>query len=194
MTKVPPNELNATSSPWSFAAWEMDVIGPIEPAASNGHRFIMVAIDYFTKWVEVASYRVVIKKVVADFFRDCIVCRFGIPESIIIDNGSNLNSDLMKANLNSDLMKAMFRTSTGATPYMLVYGIEAFIPAETEIPSLRIIQEAELDDAEWVKSHYKQLALIDGKRMNTVFHGQLYQNRMSRAFNKRVKSRQFTLG
>ncbi|XP_070025327.1 uncharacterized protein [Nicotiana sylvestris] len=49
--------------------------------------------------------------------------------------------------------------------------------------------EAELDDAEWVKGRYEQLALIDGKRMNVVFHGQLYQNRMSRAFNKRVKPR-----
>ncbi|XP_070002078.1 uncharacterized protein [Nicotiana sylvestris] len=76
----------------------------------------------------------------------------------------------------------------------MVYGTEAVIPAEVEIPSLRIIQEAELDDVEWVKGHYEQLALIDGKRMNAVFHSQLYQNRMSRAFNKRVKPRKFTLG
>ncbi|XP_070029588.1 uncharacterized protein [Nicotiana sylvestris] len=88
----------------------------------------------------------------------------------------------------------MVRTSTGATPYMLVYGTEAIIPAEVEIPSLRVIQEAELDDAEWVKSLYEQLALIDGKRMNAVCHGQLYHNRMSRAFNKRVKPRKFTPG
>ncbi|XP_070013117.1 uncharacterized protein [Nicotiana sylvestris] len=77
---------------------------------------------------------------------------------------------------------------------MLVYGTEVVNPVEVEIPSLRIIQEAELDDAEWVKSPYEQLALIDEKRTNTVCHGQLYQNRMSRAFNKRVKPRQFTPG
>ncbi|XP_070013725.1 uncharacterized protein [Nicotiana sylvestris] len=86
------------------------------------------------------------------------------------------------------------RMSTGATPYLLVYGTEAVIPAEVEIPSLRIIQEAKLSDAEWVRSHYEQLALIDEKRMNAVCHGQLYQNRMSRAFNKRVKPRQFAPG
>ncbi|XP_070032751.1 uncharacterized protein [Nicotiana tomentosiformis] len=39
------------------------------------------------------------------------------------------------------------RTSTGATPYLLVYGTEAIIPTEVEIPSLRIIQEDELSDA-----------------------------------------------
>ncbi|XP_070018266.1 uncharacterized protein [Nicotiana sylvestris] len=86
------------------------------------------------------------------------------------------------------------RTSTGATPYMLVYGTEAVIPAEVEIPSLRVIRETELDNAEWVKSRYEQLALIDGKIMNVVCHGQLYQNRMSRVFNKRVKPRKFTPG
>ncbi|XP_070054347.1 uncharacterized protein [Nicotiana tomentosiformis] len=220
----------------------MDVIGPIEPAASNGHRFILVAIDYFTKWVEDASYKTVTKKVIADFVRDLFVCRFGVPESIITDNAANLNSDLMKAmcetfkikhknstayrlqmngaveaankNIKKILRKMVdnhrqwherlpfallwyrttVRTSTGATPYLLVYGTEAVIPAVVEIPSLRIIQEAELSDAEWVRSRYEQLALIHGKIMNVVCHGQLYQNRMSRAFNKRVKPRQFAPG
>ncbi|XP_070004996.1 uncharacterized protein [Nicotiana sylvestris] len=76
---------------------------------------------------------------------------------------------------------------------MLVYGAEAVIPAEVEIPFLRIIQEVELSNAEWIRSHYEQLALIDGKIVNAVCHGQFYQNRMSRAFNKRVKPRQLAL-
>ncbi|XP_070035576.1 uncharacterized protein [Nicotiana tomentosiformis] len=59
--------------------------------------FILVAIDYFTKWVEATSYKAVTKKVVADFVRDRIVCRFGVPESIITYNAANLNSDLMKS-------------------------------------------------------------------------------------------------
>ncbi|XP_070046945.1 uncharacterized protein [Nicotiana tomentosiformis] len=88
----------------------------------------------------------------------------------------------------------MVCTSTGATSYLLVYGTEVVIPAEVEISSLRIMQEDELSDAEWIQSRYKQLALIDGKRMNVVCHGQLYQNRMSRALNKRVRPRQFTPG
>ncbi|XP_070008337.1 uncharacterized protein [Nicotiana sylvestris] len=60
------------------------------------------------------------------------------------------------------------RTSIGATPYLLVYVTEAVIPAEVEIPSLRIIQEAELSNTEWIRSRYEQLAVIDGKRMNVV--------------------------
>ncbi|XP_070022735.1 uncharacterized protein [Nicotiana sylvestris] len=61
-----------------------------------------------------------------------------------------------------------------STPCMLVYGTEAVIPAKVESPSLRIIQEAEFSDAEWIGSRYEQLALIDGKRMNAICHSQLY--------------------
>ncbi|XP_075097939.1 uncharacterized protein LOC142175256 [Nicotiana tabacum] len=86
------------------------------------------------------------------------------------------------------------RAFTGATPYMLVYGTEAVILAEVEIPSLKVIQEAKLDDAELIRVRQEQLMLIDEKRMDAVCHGQLYHNRMANAFNKRVKPRQFTPG
>ena len=66
LIRVPPHELNSMSSPCLFVSWGMDVIGSIEPSA-NGHKFILVAIDYFTKWVETTSYKSVTKKVVADF-------------------------------------------------------------------------------------------------------------------------------
>ncbi|XP_070025016.1 uncharacterized protein [Nicotiana sylvestris] len=66
--------------------------------------------------------------------------------------------------------RTIVRTSTGATPYMLVYGTEVVILTEVEIPSLRIIQKAELDDVEWVKSRYEHLALIERKRVDAVCH------------------------
>ncbi|XP_015068715.1 uncharacterized protein LOC107013276 [Solanum pennellii] len=161
LIQVHLHELNAMSSPWPFVAWGMDFIGPIEPATSNGHRFILVAIDYFTK--------------------------FGVRETIITDNGANLNSHLMRdiceqfkithrnsaayrpqmngaveaANENiKKILRKMIdnnrgwhemlsyallvyrttvKTSTEATPYLQVYGTKAVIPAKVEIPSLRII-------------------------------------------------------
>ncbi|XP_069154554.1 uncharacterized protein [Solanum lycopersicum] len=133
------------SSPWPVVAWGMDVIGTIEPTSSNGHRFILVAIDYFTKWVEAASYK-------------------------LSNDGQNID---------------------WATPYLLVYGTEAVVPVEVEIPFLRIIQEAELSNAEWVNKRIDQLALIDVKRMVAIFHGQLYRQRMTRAFHNRVRARNF---
>ncbi|XP_049394729.1 uncharacterized protein LOC125859020 [Solanum stenotomum] len=225
---------------WSFAAWGMNVIGPIVPPASNGHRFILVAINYFTKWVEASTNKPVTKNVVVDFVHNNIVCWFGIPKSIITDNADNLNSDLTREtcerfkiahkkstvyqpkmngavkaankNIKKILRKIIdshrqwyeklpyallgdrttIRTSTRATPYLLVYGTEAVIHADVEIPSLRIIQKIGLDDVEWICSRHEQLMLIDEKRMDIVCHGQLYLNRMTKAFNKKVKLRQFT--
>ncbi|XP_070019463.1 uncharacterized protein [Nicotiana sylvestris] len=165
---APLTELHPMSAPWPFVAWGMDVIGPIEPKASNGYRFIFVAIDYFTKWVETVTLKAVTKKVVVDFVHSNLICRFGYRTTV--------------------------RTLVGATPYMLVYGTEAVIPAEVEIPSLRIIVEAEIEDNEWVKTRLEELTLIDEKRMVAVCHRQLYQQRMARAYNKKVRPRNFEVG
>ncbi|XP_059302319.1 uncharacterized protein LOC132054294 [Lycium ferocissimum] len=109
----------------------------------------------------------------------------------MVDNYKNWHEQLPYALLG---YRTTTRTSTGATPYLLVYGTEAVIPAEVEIPSLRIIQEAELKDAEWVRNCYEQLAMIDEKKMVAVYHRQMYRQRMSRAFNKRVRTRLFQIG
>ena len=71
------------------------MIGPITPKSSNNHRFIFVVIDYFTKWVEAASYASVTKSMVARFIKREIICRYGLPERIISDNGLNLNNDMV---------------------------------------------------------------------------------------------------
>ena len=47
------------------------------------------------------------------------------------------------------------RTSIGATPYSLVYGMEVVLPIEVEIPSLRVLREVELEEAEWVRARYE---------------------------------------
>ena len=72
------------------------MIGMIEPKASSEHRFILVAIDYFPKWVEVASYANVTKQVVVRFIKNQILCRYGVPSKIIIDNASNLNNNMVE--------------------------------------------------------------------------------------------------
>jgi len=86
------------------------------------------------------------------------------------------------------------RTSTGATPFSLVYGMEAVLPVEVEIPSMRVLMEAELSEAEWCQNRFDQLNLIEEKRMSALCHGQLYQKRMKQAFDKKVHPREFREG
>jgi len=93
---VPPHPLNVMSAPWPFSMWEIDVIGAIEPKASNGHRFILVAIDYFTKWVEAASYTNFTRNVVVRFITRELICWYGLPRKIVTDNGTNLNNKMMQ--------------------------------------------------------------------------------------------------
>jgi hypothetical protein len=62
------------------------------------------------------------------------------------------------------------RTSTGATPYSLVYGMKVVMPLEVEIPSLRVLMDSELEEAEWAKVRYKQLNLISEKRVVAICH------------------------
>uniref|UniRef100_A0A2N9F0R4 RNA-directed DNA polymerase n=1 Tax=Fagus sylvatica TaxID=28930 RepID=A0A2N9F0R4_FAGSY len=63
--------------------------------ASNGHEFILVAIDYFTKWVEACSFKNVTQVAVTRFVKNNIICRYGMPEMLITDNASNLNNRMM---------------------------------------------------------------------------------------------------
>ena len=92
---VPPSSLHVMVSPWPFLMWGMDMIGPITPKASNGHRFIFVVIDYFTKWVEATSYASVTKSMVAWFIKKEIICRYELLKRIISDNSLNLNNDMI---------------------------------------------------------------------------------------------------
>ena len=78
LNHVPPSELYSMTFPWPFLVWGKDLIGRIAPKALNGHKYILVAIDYFTKWVEVASYSVLKAKHVAQFIHNNIIYRFGV--------------------------------------------------------------------------------------------------------------------
>ncbi|XP_050881388.1 uncharacterized protein LOC127084911, partial [Lathyrus oleraceus] len=206
MAKKILRAVNVLTSPWPFSMWGIDMIGAIEPKASNGHRFILVAIDYFTKWVEAASYANVTKQVVARFLKKEIICRYGIPSRIITDNGTNLNNKTMKELCES--FKIEHHNSSPYRPKMngaveaanknikkiLVYGMEAVLPIEVEIPSMRILMETKLEEAEWIQNRFDQLNLVDEKRLTSLCHGQLYQKRLKRAFDKKVRVREFREG
>ena len=58
LNHVLPSELYSMTSPCPFSVWGINVIGRIASKASNGHEYFLMAIDYFTKWVEAASYSV----------------------------------------------------------------------------------------------------------------------------------------
>ena len=238
---VPPSELHAVTSPWSFSVWGIDIIGKISPKSSGGHEYILVAIDYFTKWVEATSYAGLTTTRVDKFIRSHIIYRYGVPHELISDRGvhfrgevdtvvqeygiqhhrssayrpqTNGTVDFTNKNIKKILRKMVetfrdwseklpfalwayrtsFRTSTGATPYSLVYGMEAVLRVEIEMGSLRVALEYHISKPEWAQSCYDQLSLLDESRLRAADHVQAYQRKMTRTFRKRVKPRKFQKG
>ena len=64
----------------------MDILGPL-PMAPGQKKFIIVAIDHFTKWIEVEAVSTITEARIRNFFYKEIICRFGIPNTLITDNG-----------------------------------------------------------------------------------------------------------
>nr|CAN82630.1 hypothetical protein VITISV_028132 [Vitis vinifera] len=164
---MPSAMLKSVSGPWPFAQWGMDIVGSL-PAAPAQKKFLLVATDYFSKWVEAEAYASIKDKYVTKFVWKNIVCRFGIPQTIIADNGPQFDSItfrnflfgakhpefILHTAISSKLEQAKekwveelpgvlwaYRTTpgrpTGNTPFALAYGMDAVIPTEIGLPTIR---------------------------------------------------------
>ncbi|XP_071921925.1 uncharacterized protein [Coffea arabica] len=83
---APTQEMIPLQSPWPFYQWGVDLLGPF-PRAPGGYQHVIVAVDYFTKWIEVEPLSTISGRSVQKFLWRNIVCRFGIPRVLISDNG-----------------------------------------------------------------------------------------------------------
>ncbi|KAK4383353.1 hypothetical protein Sango_2784400 [Sesamum angolense] len=165
----------------------LDVVGPLTKS-SGGHLYILAATDYFSKWAEAVPLKEVKKENVADFIRTHIIYHYGVPRHIITDNGKpfcnslidNFNKTLCNllkkvvAKSKSDwyerieealwAYRTTVRTPTQATPYALVYGVEAVLPLEQQIPSLRIAIQG-LTEEKNAQIRLEELEALDEKRL-----------------------------
>jgi transposase InsO family protein len=73
---------------WPFAQWGLDKVGPLPKSSRGGHTYLLVAVDKFSKWIEAVLVTNQEATTVVKFF-ESITCRYGVPNSIITDNGTN---------------------------------------------------------------------------------------------------------
>ena len=85
---VPADSFHPVVKPWPFRGWAMDIIGQITPPSTKRHEYILVAIDYFTKWAEAIPMKSITQQDVIRTIRENIIHRFGIPQHIVADRGS----------------------------------------------------------------------------------------------------------
>jgi hypothetical protein len=89
---APAGVMNSIVKSWPFRGWGLDFIGEIHPGSSKGHRFILVATDYFTKWAEAVLLRNMTHWEVISFVQEHIIYRFGIPQTLTTDQGPSFMS------------------------------------------------------------------------------------------------------
>ena len=183
--KSPVQVLVSISSPWPFVQCGIDIVGPL-PIASTQKKLLLVATDYFSKWIESDAFSSIKDKDVTQFILKNIVCQLGILRSIVSDNGPQFDNQVYRdfcqelkiKNLystprypqsngqaeasNNTLLTALkkrldsvkgkwveelprvlwaYRTTarkpTSISPFALNYGMEAVIPTEIGLPTIR---------------------------------------------------------
>ena len=78
-----------------MAQWGIDIVGPL-PTALAQKKLLLVTADYFNKWIEAEAFASIKDKDVTQFIWKNIVCRFGVPRSIVSNNGPQFNSRAYK--------------------------------------------------------------------------------------------------
>jgi hypothetical protein len=80
---------------WPLQRWGLDIVGPL-PTAQGNLKFTFVAVEYFTKWIEARAVSTITSKTAQKFFWQNIVCRFGVPSELTVDNDKQFDSQDFK--------------------------------------------------------------------------------------------------
>nr|KYP59710.1 Retrovirus-related Pol polyprotein from transposon 17.6 [Cajanus cajan] len=83
----PTERLHSILSPWPFHKWGIDILGPFTIAVRQ-LKFLIVAVDYFSKWIEAEPVATISAEKVRAFLWRNIVCRYGVPQVLVYDNGT----------------------------------------------------------------------------------------------------------
>nr|CAN74048.1 hypothetical protein VITISV_017189 [Vitis vinifera] len=167
---MPSATLKLVSGPWPFAQWGMDIVGPL-PAAPAQKKFLLVATDYFSKWVEAEAYASIKDKDVTKFVWKNIVCRFGIPQTIIADNGPQFDSIAFR----NFCLKLNIRNSYSTPRYPQSNG------------------QAEATNKTLITALKKWLEQAKGKESAAIRMAD-YQQRASAHYNRKARPRSFKNG
>ncbi|CAJ2667015.1 unnamed protein product [Trifolium pratense] len=240
MHLAPPRELKSLSSPWPFAWWGMDLLGPFTKGLYQ-NRYLIVAVDYFTKWVEAEPLSDITSLRILRFFKRNVLARFGIPQVVVTDNGTQFTDKDFQAFLvalgtkqhftsvehpqtngqaeaaNRVILRGLRRrldqnkkkwveeldnvlwayrttphSTTGETPFRMVYGTEAVIPVEIGEPSRRT--EQPLDEEQNDEALREELDLVEEIRTGASLKEATLKQKIAARHDTKVIKREFEVG
>eukprot|EP00253_Pinus_taeda_P031448 PITA_31448 len=199
---APPAPLHPIITVGPFAKWGIDFI-TCNLHSAGGHAYIILAVDYFTKWAEAMPTFKADGKTATIFVFNHIIARFGVPQAIITDHGRHFRNVMMteltdQLGLRHDsptpyhpqanalwAYRTSVKTSTGFTPFQLVYGLEAVLPIECEIPSLQMATEL-LPATSEEEKRLLYLAKLDETRRDAALAIETHAKRMKAQYDRNV--------
>ncbi|CAN1337766.1 Transposon Tf2-6 polyprotein [Linum perenne] len=236
---LPSTVLQPIVSPWPFAFWGMDLLGPF-PEAVGKRKYIIVAVDYFTKWVEAEALASITVYQVQKFVLKNIITRFSLPLGFVCDHGTQFDCTAFlvfceefkivvrlasvaypQANgqaeaINKLILQGLkkrvdeakgkwvdelpnilwahrtsYKTATDETPYTLVYGTEAVLPVEVNLPSLRI-QHFNHDRNDAGLHH--NLDMIEERREDAAIRLVAEKEQLARRYNAHLRPHELKEG
>nr|GEV72795.1 reverse transcriptase domain-containing protein [Tanacetum cinerariifolium] len=209
----PQQPLTPITAPWPFYKWGIDIAGPF-PEGLRKVKFLIVAMDYFMKWIEAKAVATITGGQFADNpFKDwCdklnITQRFALvkhPQSNrLVDRanrslGEGIKGRLGEGNKNwvEELPhvlwahRTMIKSSHGDTPFSLTYGTEAVIPAEIEMPTYRTTVVDVVNNDEELRLN---LDLLEERRELVAMSEAKSKSKMMKYYNSRVRGVAFKPG
>uniref|UniRef100_A0A2N9J1F3 Uncharacterized protein n=1 Tax=Fagus sylvatica TaxID=28930 RepID=A0A2N9J1F3_FAGSY len=217
----PPAVLVPMTAPWPFAQWGLDIMGPL-PIGRRQLKFLVVAIDYFTKWVEAEPLATITERNIQNFVWKAVICRFGIPRVLVSDNGKQFDNPRFRqfsqelgihnhysspghpqANgqvevTNRSLLKLIKTRLEGAKGLWpeelpsILWAYRTTVRIPTGETPFRMTFGSEAVENE--EQLRLNLDLIDEVRETAETRVKRYQERMARHYNSRVKPRQLSVG
>ncbi|GAU47343.1 hypothetical protein TSUD_302120 [Trifolium subterraneum] len=215
------NELKTLISSWPFAWWGMDILGPF-PTATRQVKYLIVAVDYFTKWIEAEPLAKIGASHILRFFKRNVLARFGIPQVVVTDNGTQFTNKKFQEFLaaigttqhftsvehpqtngqaeaaNRELHNVLWsykttpHSTTGETPFRLTYETEAVIPVEIGEPSSRIEYPHEEDINDELLR--EEIDLVEELRTGASLREATLKQKIAARHDKRVIKREFEVG